>query len=148
MPGNSEEIWEPISSDETECVRELLSDQLKNPSADTCYLASQVALNTSRQIQFLKKSVQLDSFHQQAAATLANVNAPEKPVQSVQSTPQPKVNEISALIQDEVRSESGPSASPQYHRRRLVPFLTAGVLGTTQFVISDSSQQAVLTIAT
>lgn len=52
-------------------ARTLLREALRNPTAETYYLASLVALNNTQRNDFLHKALELDAFHQQAADALA-----------------------------------------------------------------------------
>lgn len=67
------EIREAIARGEIERARELLRDELADPSADAYYLASQVPLNDAQRVQFLEKALELDPFHQDAADELGRI---------------------------------------------------------------------------
>jgi hypothetical protein len=68
---NSAEIKMAIQSGNKDLARELLRSEIKDhPSADTWYLASLVASSSEQNMNFLKRAIDADPFHDQAIAAL------------------------------------------------------------------------------
>jgi hypothetical protein len=116
-------IRSAIGHADVDKARELLRDALQNPTADTYYLASQVALNTSQQVQFLEKAIELDPFHQEAVDALAGMQLNHKSASSAAGhlpveVPTPRV----------VQGEWTPVSLTRYTGKSLVPLITLGVL--------------------
>jgi tetratricopeptide (TPR) repeat protein len=66
----NERIAQAISNGETSLARELLREAIKEPTAETYYLASQVAIDSAQSREFLEKAVELDPFHEKAVTKL------------------------------------------------------------------------------
>ena len=64
------EIRSAIDQFEFEHAQQLLEQALKNPDAETYYLAAHVAIDKEQQVDFLQKALQLDRFHQKAQLAL------------------------------------------------------------------------------
>ncbi len=78
------EIWAAIENGETDRARQLLSESLKNPDAETYYLAAHVAIDKEQQVDFLQQALQLDRFHQKAQLALKSgkLRQPSKDVET------------------------------------------------------------------
>ncbi|MBX3086385.1 MAG: hypothetical protein KF716_32410 [Anaerolineae bacterium] len=79
----NEEIKNAIDSFDIERARTLLREALKNPDAETYYLASQVALNDEQKTEFLTKALNLDPAHRNARLALDKLS----PSQSAAPSP-------------------------------------------------------------
>jgi len=76
MQNLNNEIKSAIDSFDVERARILLRDALKEPNAETYYLASLVAINDGQKVEFLKKALQLDSSYTKAGIALDKLTHP------------------------------------------------------------------------
>jgi hypothetical protein len=60
-------------------ARKLLRKALKNPSADTYYLASQLAIDEGQKERFLKKALELQPSHLEAQREFSKIKGSEIP---------------------------------------------------------------------
>lgn len=69
-----EPIIAAIRTGETRRARDLLRDELRNrPSADAWYLAARVASTPEQSMEFCRRAIDLDPFHEGASRLLAQV---------------------------------------------------------------------------
>lgn len=71
-----DDIRSAIDSGDMDKARGLLRDALKDPSADTYFLASLAALDDEQRHMFLKKATDLDPFHTEAVKALRALTQP------------------------------------------------------------------------
>jgi hypothetical protein len=96
MPNLNVQIRAAIDAFDVTGARELLREALKEPDAETYYLASQVALNDEQKRQFLEKSLLLEPFHERAFAALQKLtaNEPSAPVASTTAADGAELREL------------------------------------------------------
>ncbi|MBL8095510.1 MAG: hypothetical protein JNL73_15165 [Anaerolineales bacterium] len=76
-------------------ARDLLREALKSPTAETYFLAAQVALDEDQKTRFLEQAVALDPFHEQAVTALGQQKIDAPPVRNV-SSPAPVPEYVTA----------------------------------------------------
>ncbi|MBL8095515.1 MAG: hypothetical protein JNL73_15190 [Anaerolineales bacterium] len=99
-------------------ARDLLREALKSPTAETYYLAAQVALDEDQKRRFLEQAVALDPFHEKAVAALGQQKIDAPPVRNV-SSPAPEYVTARAKLEAEALYRFPWPKAPV--RTRLVP---------------------------
>ena len=85
-------------------ARDLLREALKSPTAETYFLAAQVALDEDQKTRFLEQAVALDPFHEKAVAALGQQKIDAPPVRNV-SSPAPVPEYVTARAKLEAAAE-------------------------------------------
>lgn len=81
-------------------ARDLLREALKSPTAETYYLAAQVALDEEQKGRFLEQAVALDPFHEKAVTALGQRKIAAPPIRDV-SGPAPVPEYVTARAKPE-----------------------------------------------
>lgn len=126
-----ETIKVAIRGGETTRARELLREELRNrPSADAWYLAARVARTPEQSVEFCRRAIDLDPFHENASRLLAHV-------QSLKN-PQPPINTLAA-------SQLQPSVAPRLLTDAMVIFGNKGwsLLMSTPEMVQFEKQKGI-----
>lgn len=106
------EIRNAIDTMNVDQARQLLRDALKNPDAETYYLASLVALNDKQKQEFLDKAIELDPFFDEAHKELKKLNKPvqtasQKPASTTTVAPHATTNVAQSVSQPQPSTPTG-----------------------------------------